>query len=315
MRKSQLYWTKEKCLEEALKYDTISEFRNKSGGAYYSSRTNKWLVEICSHLIGLRKPNNYWNKERCHDEALKYETRNEFQKKSRSAYTASRKNSWIEDVCSHMRPKENLLKRFIYSFEFSDNHVYVGLSYNIETRRKIHLGLTNKTKQSEKSAVFSYIKKTRLMPILNILTKMPINEEFASKEEKYYIKEYKNNNWILLNKIKGGGLGYGVKKWTKEKIKNVALKYDCRIKFKKESSGAYNAALKSGVLNEVCSHINKKTIIHWTKETAHNEALKYNNTTDFIKNSMKAYRVARKNGYFNEITSHMKTKIGKNHEL
>ena len=33
----------------------------------------------------MRKPCNYWTKEKCHEEALKYNTKNEFDKNS-SAY-------------------------------------------------------------------------------------------------------------------------------------------------------------------------------------------------------------------------------------
>ncbi len=52
-------WTKEKCEEEALKYKYRSDFSNKSNGAYYSSRINGWLDDVCSHM----KTNN--NKPRC----------------------------------------------------------------------------------------------------------------------------------------------------------------------------------------------------------------------------------------------------------
>ncbi len=305
MSKSRLYWTKEMCREEALKYKEIGEFKSKSGGAYYSASKNMWLDEISLNLLKIRKPNNYWNKERCYYEALKYETRNEFQKKSRSAYTASRRNFWINEVCSHMKQKCDLRNRFIYSFEFSDNHVYVGLTYNVEIRKKIHLGLNKSIKQSEKSAVYSHILKTGLTPKLIILTKKPIDEVLASNEENFYIEEYKNNNWILLNKINGGGLGYGVKKWTKEKIVNEALKYNTRSEFKFGSAGAYNASLKIGVLNDVCLHMKTKVIIHWTKEKAHEEALKYDNNSDFIKNSINAYSAAKKYGWLSEIRSHM----------
>lgn len=44
----------------------------------------------------------YWTKERCHEEALKFNSRGDFQKKSRSAYLTSYKKGWLNDVCSHM---------------------------------------------------------------------------------------------------------------------------------------------------------------------------------------------------------------------
>jgi len=117
---------------------------------------------------------------------------------------------------------------------------------------------------------------------------------------------YKNNNWVLLNKNKSGGLGYGSKKWTIKTITEEALKYKTRSEFKKKSVGAYNSAIKFRIMDEICLHMNTKKIIHWTKELAHKEALKYDNFADFFKYSIKTYRVAYKLGYLSEITSHMK---------
>ena len=66
------YWNKEKAHKEALKYKTRNEFYKKSRYAYEISRKNKWLDEICSHMQKIKKPSDYWTKERCHEEDLKY---------------------------------------------------------------------------------------------------------------------------------------------------------------------------------------------------------------------------------------------------
>ena len=49
----------------------------------------------------------------------------------------------------------------------------------------------------------------------------------------------------------------GIRKgyWTKENVKNEALKYSKRFDFYKKSSGAYDKAVKNGWLNEICSHM------------------------------------------------------------
>ena len=46
-----LYWTKERCIEEIKKYKTYSEFRKKAGGAHNSSFKNGWLYEILDIYI------------------------------------------------------------------------------------------------------------------------------------------------------------------------------------------------------------------------------------------------------------------------
>jgi len=51
-------WSKEKCQEEALKYNTKSEFKSKSL-AYSPAWKNGWLDEICSHMISPQKTKGY----------------------------------------------------------------------------------------------------------------------------------------------------------------------------------------------------------------------------------------------------------------
>jgi hypothetical protein len=94
-RKPVGYWTKEKCQEEALKYKTKKEFQ-KNSSAYGISAKNKWINEVCSHMLEIKKPKNYWTKEKCQKEALKYRTKNEFKDNSLSCYTKClREKCWI----------------------------------------------------------------------------------------------------------------------------------------------------------------------------------------------------------------------------
>ena len=51
----------------------------------------------------LRKDLNYWTKERCSAEAKKYKTRTEFGLRSGSAYQAAYENSWLDEICGHMK--------------------------------------------------------------------------------------------------------------------------------------------------------------------------------------------------------------------
>lgn len=47
----------------------------------------------------------FWIKSRCHEEALKYKSRNEFHINSSSAYNSAYKNDWLDEICSHMVSK------------------------------------------------------------------------------------------------------------------------------------------------------------------------------------------------------------------
>jgi hypothetical protein len=103
IKKPYGHWTiKENCLQESLKYETRGEFYKGSYRAYESSRKNGWLDDICNHMLTHSEVTTKWTYERCRIEALKYETRNEFQKGSNGAYHSSRKNGWLGDICGHM---------------------------------------------------------------------------------------------------------------------------------------------------------------------------------------------------------------------
>ena len=55
------YWTKEKCLEESLKYTTRTIFNKEAKGAYLSAYRNGWLHEICSHMTNYKGSKNFDN--------------------------------------------------------------------------------------------------------------------------------------------------------------------------------------------------------------------------------------------------------------
>ena len=104
-----IFWTKEKCYEEAKKYKTRTEFQYAKGAssAYKYSVKNRWIDEY-DWMIPKAKPNRYWdNYERCYEEAKKYKTRTEFQyaKGASRAYKYSVKNGWI-DSFTWMSPKQ-----------------------------------------------------------------------------------------------------------------------------------------------------------------------------------------------------------------
>ena len=53
-----------------------------------------------------RKPNGYWTKERCREEALLYDSRTEYQKESVGSYIKALRHGWLDDMCFHMKTKK-----------------------------------------------------------------------------------------------------------------------------------------------------------------------------------------------------------------
>ena len=98
------YWTLEKCKEDALKYNTKVEWERSRSGSYNNSRRKGWYYECTKHMENLIKIRGYWTLEKCKEDALKYNTREEW-KKSYSAHNSARRNGWIDECTKHMGKK------------------------------------------------------------------------------------------------------------------------------------------------------------------------------------------------------------------
>ena len=245
MKKPRHYWTYERCQEEALKYNTTSDFHKRSRNAYDAAWRKNFLHDICKHMKETRKGNNYWNKERCASEAIKYSNRKSFKLGSPSAYISARLNNWLDEICKHMKTIGNLINRCVYIFIFDDKSVYIGLTYSIEKRIKEHLSY---------GPVYRHIIKSGLNPNIIQLTDY-INFEEAQKIEVEKISEYKANGFNILNTKRGGEIGSYNFKCNYEYCKEKAKEFKYRTEFKFAHPGAYTASLKNGWLSDVCSHM------------------------------------------------------------
>ena len=96
------YWTKERCLEEALKYTTKAEWSKNGNGSHTTAIRNSWYNECTTHMVELQKPKGYWTLERCMEEALKYKTKSEWAKNSSSTYYSAKKNGSYNECTKHM---------------------------------------------------------------------------------------------------------------------------------------------------------------------------------------------------------------------
>lgn len=235
----------------------------------------------------------HWTYNECKIEALKYKTKTELRKNNSSLYEKIRREKWYE-LYTHMEIMGNRYNRLIYVYEFSDNYCYVGLTGDIKRRNKQHI--------QKNGSVFNHIQKTNLTPKLLLKTDY-IDVIKASILEGEIVKEYKNNGWNILNKIKTGGIGGNQIIWNYELCKKEALKYSKISLFIKNSNGAYTAAKKNKWLDDICSHIKirKTDNGYWNnKNICMNEMKKYNTKTEFCNNNSTAWKYAKLNGWLYE---------------
>ena len=284
-RKPRGYWTFDKVKQEAEKYNTKSEFSKGSSGAYASAQKFNWLDDVTNHMKPV-KGFGYWTFDKVKQEAEKYNTKTEFWKGSSGAYTVAKKNNWLDDVTKHMGVVGNKFNRLIYSFEFPDKSVYVGLSYN-------------------EKVVYKYMKETGLKPVFKKETHY-LSQENAVRMEEYVEDWYRQNGWKILNVNKTGALGGTNIIWTFDKVKQEAEKYNTNIEFMRGSPGAYSSAKRHNWLGDITKHMESYVRpIYWTLDKVKQEAEKYNTKKEFRKGSPRAYGIAKLNKWVDDVTKHM----------
>lgn len=288
------YWTKELLIKEAKKYKKRNYFITGSRGAYDAARKLDILDEICSHM----EKRFIWTEELLIKEAKKYKRRTVFKKNKDGAYKKAVKLNILDKICSHMEIVGNRMERYLYSFEFPDKSVYVGLTYDYKKRYIQHM-------TSNKIIIYKTEKLGHTFVMYNEL----YSYKNVGSEEKKLIDNYKKKGWKILNKIKGGGLGgYYIDRVDENTIIEEILKYETKREFKSKNKKFFNRVRNSNninILNAYYSLCNKTK--NPNKIECKKEALKYKRRVDFKRNALKHYTRSLALGIIDEVCIHMNT--------
>lgn len=295
-------WTYDNLQKECLKYISMTEFQKNSPSAYNKCRKYSLLDIIGSHLKRVRKPNNYWTKEKCEEIAKLYDNHGDFRLYDDSAVCAARRLKCYSEITSHFIVKGSKHARFIYSYEFLDNHVYVGLTYNLNERQAKH-AITG--------SVYEHCVRTNCRYNFVVHTEKPVEPEIAKILEEECLKKYVMEGWIPLNKVKTGSTGGDIIKWNFEECFKEALKFNSRQEFYKKSPSAYSSSLKNKWMDKVCGHmviLKKPSGFYKTKDNCIEEALKCESRSELQSSCSAAYKSIIKNNWSIEAFQHMKIK-------
>ena len=105
-KKFNTKWTLEKCAEIALKFNSRSEWQKQDRNSYIAAWDNNWLEQCCGHMTSLKKPNGYWNLERCLEIAKQYTYKTAWKNAHVASYDSAYKNSWFDICCAHMENRK-----------------------------------------------------------------------------------------------------------------------------------------------------------------------------------------------------------------
>ncbi len=292
-------WNYDTCFELAKKCNSKGELKAANYQAYHVARINGWLDDY-TWFKAKYKPSGYWTRENCYNEAKKYKSSVDFRKNAAVAYMFATRNNWIADYTwlgKGVLSKKRIYVVYCYKDE-DTNAVYVGLTNNLRQRHWQHCNGILKNGERRYDIVYRYFQSIGKDVPQPVIKKGELYAKEAQQYEKQYLKQYKDDGFVVLNLAKAGSLGaYG--KWSKEMCYNEAKKYQTREEFKFGNNSAYNAARRNGWIDEYTWFLSP---FRWTKELCYEEAKKARSKSEFKRNSSAAYSNARTNGWLGDYT-------------
>lgn len=94
------------------------------------------------------------------------------------------------------------------------------------------------------------------------------------------------------------------RRFTDADIKNIAKKYQSRRSFKLGDQSVYIAALKRGIIADVCAHMDVRYRV-MTDEQIADVAVKFNSRVEFLRADSAAYGTAERRGILDAVCVHM----------
>jgi predicted GIY-YIG superfamily endonuclease len=310
-RKPKGYWDNEINIEKVAKdCKTRTEFQDRYQMAYKKAleinKTKPGFFERITNHMPKPKSESPYTEQELTDIASSANTKTEFMTKFPGAYQVALrmdkvKPGFFDKITSHMLSLGSKHKRMVYGYFFPKNNaVYVGLTYNINERNKQHLIID--VDEKKQTTVAKFINETQENPELVKFTDY-IDVQEAQKKEGEYVNKFKSE-YLILNKVKTGGLGHGLK-YTDEELKDLLSNiFDYKDLYTKHYP-LYTSAKRRGriFLNDATSHMIKiqKNRINWSKDLVKQYAKDYKSKDEFRTAFRSAAKYAKEHGFWDEL--------------
>lgn len=257
------------------------------------------------------KPFGYWKiKEHCEEFAKTCKNKFELQIKNNTCYRTSLRNGWLEefqekyfDGKTHYRNLDDKI-HCIYIYLINETHsCYVGRTSSLKRRHIQHkFGWVNSKHEKCVDNLYKHCEENNIEMPTPIVLEENLNAIESQEREEYWLNFYKDDGWTILNKgavgKNRGSLGATLK-WTYEKCKEEATKYQSREDFKKHNQSAHNAARREGWIEEFFPDLACKPNGYWDiLENCQQEALKFTGAKAMVKGgSGGCYNSIKKHGW------------------
>lgn len=300
---SRIYWTEERILEVAQKYEYLIDFQKNQNAAYNRARKSGILAKL--NLKKKKHDKGYWTDEMIMGKSKMYKTKIEFSKGAPFVYKLAGERKLLGKMSWLKCEQETNPVYLVYAYvDEKEKAAYIGLTKrNLAERDKEHRHAIN----GKKDSVLRYFESIGIeIPSPIILKENLYAEEAQDEERKMSVKYYKEG-YHVINKISMTGKGKSSLGsplyWTYEKVIEESHKYKSRSEFKRNAGGAYNIAKGFGLLETFTwLETPKRKESLWPKDVVFALARKYKNRYEFRKNELHAYNKAQKTGWLDEMT-------------
>ena len=196
----------EKKLSKDLTYEDCVRFKEENPQlvrndvyVHFKKYMNAMIRLGCIDELFPKKNRKKYSDEFLLNEAKKYKNKRDMREQAYWLYSSLRGYRLLSEACKHMETLGDHKKRMIYAYEFPDNSVYIGLTYDYDIRDLRH-------KTSLNSAVRRHAEETGLTPIhKRLVDYIPVEE--AKVKEGEFVEKYRQDGWKILNIAKTGGTG------------------------------------------------------------------------------------------------------------
>ena len=92
--------------------------------------------------------------------------------------------------------------------------------------------------------------------------------------------------------------------WTEDSIRSVASQFESKNAFRTQASGAYQAAVRAGILNDVCEHmtVEYNADEYWSRKRIMKKAKLCKSVGEFKRDYKDAFIIAQKNNLLDEVS-------------
>lgn len=332
------YWTKERVLNDAQKYNSRSIWQKESSSAHTMAKRNGWYDEAVKHMP-LLVEHGKWTKESVLESAKKYTHIVDWQRDFPGAYGKALKSKWLHEATTHMTPsprvskwtkEEVLADAKLYNtkvewhkapgnaarvaikngwHEEATKHMHQVLSFGELTIYKMLLQLDL---QFETQKRFKFIKDKKplpfdfYMPQFNLVVEYQGIQHFteAFRKDNETLHDRQRRDELKRNGAEQNAINYlAISSTLESDIESLLIEklISLSVVIKKDFQPD-----KRQLTFEELELL--KTLGTWTKEQVIADARKYKTYPDWRKGSP-AYQIAIKNGWLEACKEHMQSEF------